>query len=185
MYEDTTVDATGVAGGISRRDMLRKSAVVGGAGAMIWAAPSITKYGSAAFGSEGTPLTGFSYAAAVVNCVDGTADGTDYRVKYELDEGGFEDSPGNLPKCDKGDFATYFEECWLAAESHTVANLPFTIVASQSGDTLTFSLTSDNCTFTDCGGGQAGAIQGGTICDGGATISGDGKSISFDTSKVK
>ena len=183
MHEDTTYEAPGVGGGISRRDMLRKSAVVGGAGALMWAAPSITKYGSAAFGSEGTPLTGFSYAAAVVRC-NGT-DYTDYRVKYERDEGEFEDNPGNLPKCDEGEFEDYFEECWLAAEKDYVVNLPFTLSATQSGDYLTLTVTGDGCVFTDCGGGQAGAIMGGTICDGSATISGDGKSITFDTSAVK
>ena len=39
--------------GISRRDMLKRSAVVGGASAMVWAAPSITTLGARAFGTEG------------------------------------------------------------------------------------------------------------------------------------
>ena len=82
MHEDTTFEAPGVGGGISRRDMLRKSAVVGGAGALMWAAPSITKYGSAAFGQEenGTPVgRGLSYIALKYNC-----NGADEFVKFDL-----------------------------------------------------------------------------------------------------
>ena len=71
MHEDTELAGVQGTAGISRRDMLRKSAVVGGAGALMWAAPSITKFGSAAFGDEhrtGTPLGGYSNAGALIVC---------------------------------------------------------------------------------------------------------------------
>lgn len=60
----------GAAEGISRRDMLRTSAIVGGAGALAWAAPSVTKYGGAAFGAtDGTPVgKGLSYIAIRYSC---------------------------------------------------------------------------------------------------------------------
>ena len=72
MHEDTTFDAPGVGGGISRRDMLRKSAVVGGAGALMWAAPSITTYGARAF--AGTPPPDL--------CPDGAGQPTGLEWKY-------------------------------------------------------------------------------------------------------
>ena len=95
MHEDTTFDAPGVGGGISRRDMLRKSAVVGGAGALMWAAPSITKYGSAAFGdTDGTPLgKELSYVAIQYDCNAVPEDDPAWdpalagALKFELEDG--------------------------------------------------------------------------------------------------
>ena len=111
MHEDTTFDAPGVGGGISRRDMLRKSAVVGGAGALMWAAPSITKYGSAAFGeTEGTPLgKDFSYIALRYQC---DPNGTVYSIKFEFAEGTkcsdgtFQSGNYCVEECETGDFRT-------------------------------------------------------------------------------
>ena len=192
MHEDTTFDAPGVGGGISRRDMLRKSAVVGGAGALMWAAPSITKYGSAAFGSEGTPLTGFSYAAAILDC------GDEYiRIKYNRDgdDQGFEDDPGALPQCDGDEFDAWFQQCWEDAKKpeefwpfgdRSIADV---IAVSQSGDYLFFDLGGDfvngSCQFIDCAG-QVGVIQGGTLCDQtGVEVQLDGQKVRFNTSLVK
>lgn len=46
---------------ISRRDVLRRGAVVGGASAVAWAAPGITSYGARAFATnKGTPPPGGS-----------------------------------------------------------------------------------------------------------------------------
>ena len=84
MHEDTELAGVQGTAGISRRDMLRKSAVVGGAGALMWAAPSITKYGSAAFGqTDGTPLgRDLSYIAVLYDC-----GGTLYAAKFDFAEG--------------------------------------------------------------------------------------------------
>ena len=101
MHEHSTVDTQGGAAGISRRDMLRKSAVVGGAGALMWAAPSITKFGSAAFGeTEGTPVgKELSYVAIEYDCNPPGGDDNDLRgvIKFNVDE----DEHGNptLTEC--------------------------------------------------------------------------------------
>ena len=97
MHEDTELAGVQGTAGISRRDMLRKSAVVGGAGALMWAAPSITKFGGAAFGDEhgnGTPASDFSNFGAVVICTPpATAEDPDpeptlYRIKGDADNSG-------------------------------------------------------------------------------------------------
>ena len=103
MHEDTTFEAPGVGGGISRRDMLRKSAVVGGAGALMWAAPSITKYGSAAFGSEGTPAADYSNFGAILRR-PANGDFEYLRIKGEWDDDDNDWSwvdPGKLGKCEQ------------------------------------------------------------------------------------
>ena len=70
--------------GISRRDLLKRSAIVGGASAMVWAAPSITTLGGRAFGAAGTPPgEGWSAVAFVVTC-----GGLNYKVKWTRDDGG-------------------------------------------------------------------------------------------------
>ena len=110
MHEDTTFEAPGVGGGISRRDMLRKSAVVGGAGALMWAAPSITKYGSA-FGQDqdnGTPVgQGVSHIAVRYTCngVEGWVKWDFNQEPYSLGtydgaEGPFKVSEGAFDSCD-------------------------------------------------------------------------------------
>lgn len=88
----------GAVEGISRRDMLKKSAIVGGAGALAWAAPSITRYGGAAFGdTTGTPMgKGISYIALKYTC-DG---GETFRyIKWD-------DYQGGNWNCQTGDFET-------------------------------------------------------------------------------
>jgi hypothetical protein len=74
------------ADGISRRDMLKRSAIVGGAGALVWAAPSVTTFGGRAFGStSGTPSgKGISYIALRYSC-DTNAEGAPiYRyIKFD------------------------------------------------------------------------------------------------------
>jgi hypothetical protein len=70
--------------GISRREMLKRSAIVGGASAMVWAAPSVTTFAPRAFGTEGTPFSDFSAFGALITCVrmvDGQQVTTTYRVK--------------------------------------------------------------------------------------------------------
>ena len=96
MHEDTELAGVQGTAGISRRDMLRKSAVVGGAGALMWAAPSITKFGGAAFGQTDGTGRELSYAAICYTCpeVPGDPDSPmkTYAVKFEFAEG--------VKKCD-------------------------------------------------------------------------------------
>jgi hypothetical protein len=92
--------------GISRRDLLKRSAIVGGASALVWAAPSITTLGNRAFGATGSPPnTGWSNVAFVVTC-----GGYDYRVKWNRDgkDAGFEQ--GELaPQCDDTTFKPIYD----------------------------------------------------------------------------
>lgn len=94
VYDDVTAGAQGTAAGISRRDMLKRSAVVGGAGALMWAAPSITKFGSAAFGTEGTPFPG--EVSWVIVWFDCPGEGV-IRVKYEGKDDGYRIDPSGQP----------------------------------------------------------------------------------------
>ena len=114
MHEDTELAGVQGTAGISRRDMLRKSAVIGGAGALMWAAPSITKYRSAAFGSEGTPFFGFSNFGAVLTCPDGT-----FRVKGDLDDNAntftWSDEHNSLGGCEDA-FGDNFFNDWCSAD---------------------------------------------------------------------
>jgi hypothetical protein len=59
-------DELNPAEGISRRDMLKRSAIVGGASAMVWAAPSLTTFAPRAFGANGTPASDYSNFGAVI-----------------------------------------------------------------------------------------------------------------------
>ena len=80
MHEGTELAGVQGTAGISRRDMLRKSAVVGGAGALMWAAPSITKFsGAAAWGTE--VGKGLSYIALQYECGEGIK-----FIKFDLDD---------------------------------------------------------------------------------------------------
>ena len=97
MHEDTELAGVQGTAGISRRDMLRKSAVVGGAGALMWAAPSITKFGGAAWG---TPLgKGISYIAVKFTCLDGTVG----FVKWDFHDT-YDPTNTVLQGCDQGSF---------------------------------------------------------------------------------
>ena len=87
--------------GISRRDLLKRSAVVGGASALVWAAPSLTTLSSRAFGStDGTPMgKAISYVALAYKCDNGE---TRY-IKFD-DFKGTKDDPEY--RCQTGNFAT-------------------------------------------------------------------------------
>lgn len=84
--------------GISRRDLLRRGAVVGGA--LLWTTPMVQTLARPAFAAEGSPEPdggghAISYIAVVVSCA-GT--GTNYRAKFNTDPNeattGWEDEPG-------------------------------------------------------------------------------------------
>ena len=66
--------------GMSRRDLIRRGAILGGT--LVWAAPAVQTFARPAFGQDtnGTPLEGLSWVGAVVNC--GTEEAPEYkRVK--------------------------------------------------------------------------------------------------------
>jgi hypothetical protein len=101
MGDELTGDDLTESTGISRREMLRRSAVVGGAGALMWAAPSVTTFAPRAFGAEGTPASDFSNFGAVIRR---TSDSQLLRIK--ADQTGplptFEwKDPGGLGGCEQ------------------------------------------------------------------------------------
>ena len=161
MHEDTELAGVQGTAGISRRDMLRKSAVVGGAGALMWAAPSITKFGSSAFGQDnGTPAFGLSNFGALVYC---TTTDTTYKIKGDLVGDEFVWSVGDeLGQC--GNTITG----WDTAQAEYGPDLGVSF--TQSGDTYTMVLDPGQTAekFGDCtfvfDNGVAAAIQEGTCC---------------------
>ena len=76
---------------ISRRDAIRRGAVLGGA--LVWTVPAVQSITRPAF--AGTPKALFSYAALVV--CDG--EGRYAQAKYEADSGDWEVDPGQAPHC--------------------------------------------------------------------------------------
>jgi hypothetical protein len=166
--------------GISRRDLLKRTAIVGGASALVWAAPSITTLGNRAFGATGTPLGGWSFAAFIVVC-----NGTQYRAKWNYNEGdpAFEQGIG-LPSCTSDPL----EDPAVAAfvddyQNHSgVGGLDLFTPnpPTQSGTLVTFTITSDTCTIKN--GMSSGVAKEGEDCQAGGTVSGDGKSITYDVS---
>ena len=158
---------------ISRRDMLKRSAVVGGASAMVWAAPSLTTFSARALGSTGTELTGWSFVAFIVEC-----GGVRYRAKWNR-ETGFEDGAG-LPSCQELPF--------YAAYQDALQNGPFTVSApKQNNNILTFTITGEGCTIvkfegSDGAEGGVGVAKQATECEPAGTVSADGKTIQFDVS---
>jgi hypothetical protein len=156
--------------GISRREMLKRSAVVGGASAMVWAAPSITTFGARAFGTTGTEITGWSFVAFIVTC-----GGVDYRAKWNRDgeDAGFEQG-GSLPGCPT-DFVAAYQAANTGGLDLFTVNPP-----TQQGDLVTFCITSATCTIKN--GVEGGVAKQGTECEKGGVVSGDGKCITFDVS---
>ncbi|MCC5947003.1 MAG: hypothetical protein JJT89_00990 [Nitriliruptoraceae bacterium] len=86
--------------GLTRREVLQRGAWVTGAGAIAWAAPSVTTFGVRAAAS--TPASGrflFSYFALVI-LIGGQRHGLKFeRTADDLPLRGTWDKPGNLPDC--------------------------------------------------------------------------------------
>jgi hypothetical protein len=82
--------------GISRRDLLRKGAVLGGA--VVWVTPVVQTLGMGrAFAQTASPVgQDISYIGINVEGCD--VNGAPFFVKWE-DGGGWEDSPGAAPQC--------------------------------------------------------------------------------------
>lgn len=80
--------------GITRRDLLRRGAILGGA--VVWTTPVVQTLGMGrAFAQSTSPEGGqdISYIAVVCD---------EFFIKWE-DDGGWEEMPGNTPGCDAGD----------------------------------------------------------------------------------
>ncbi|HEX6194649.1 MAG TPA: hypothetical protein VFZ37_01985 [Jiangellaceae bacterium] len=73
-------DSVDTSQGISRRTMLRRSALAGGS--LVWAAPVVQTI-AAPSAAAGTPLQGISYVAVVLKCGD-----EHYRMKWEVESSG-------------------------------------------------------------------------------------------------
>lgn len=135
-------------GGISRRDIMKRSAVVGGA--MVWATPLVQTMARPAFAQVGTPeFVNSSFVALVINCDDDD----DIRVKWESndekDDGEFVDpGPDECPHTGSAaECICEMEETWTnATKDSTGAGITFTI--SDDGSTVTFNLP-EGCTFVD------------------------------------
>ena len=166
--------------GISRRDLLKRSAIVGGASAMVWAAPSITTLGSRAFGANGTPLGGWSFVAFIVVC-----NGDQYRAKWNYNDGNptFEQGAG-LPQCtsdaEKDAAVAAFVDDYQNHSDPGGLDLFTPNPPTQSGTFVTFTITSATCVIKN--GMSSGVAKEDTDCQAAGSVSGDGKSITFDVS---
>ena len=145
--------------GVSRRNMLKKSALVGGT--MVWAAPVVQSFTAPAF-AAGTPeIDGqaISYIALLLDCGGGK-----YRVKFEESNGSF------LLECGV-DFET--GQCPEDLPGSTVAGCPAGLTADDAVLNPDGSVTIDigSCTIDDfvvkcgqscLGPGEGGQPSGGT-----------------------
>lgn len=147
--------------GISRRDLLKRGAVVGGT--LVWAAPAVQTISRSALAqSPGTPPPdepvdgAISYVALVLNC-----GGALVRVKYETGDadasdatvgGGWVD-PGETPQCPEPDD-------WDAAEKRLGSE--FGIVVTGTKAHLCFDLSASGCSVLDgTAKGRAGILPPG------------------------
>lgn len=148
--------------GVSRRNMLKKSALVGGT--MVWAAPVVQSFTAPAFGQDtaGTPVVDgqdISYIALLLNC-----GGSIYRVKFEESGGSF------LLECGV-DFET--GQCPEDLPGSTASGCP---AGLDAGDAVlnsdgTVTIDFGSCTIVDfvvkcgqscLGPGEGGQPSGGT-----------------------
>lgn len=131
--------------GLTRRDLLRKGAVLGGA--LAWSIPTIQTLGMAPAFAAATSFA-ISYIAVVVKC------GDDYfRGKYEVNEdgsGAWESGDTSLP-CEAGTFRSWPD---LAYQNGAPAG-GFPSDSNTSPDRVTFNFGTIGCeavwTLNKCG----------------------------------
>jgi hypothetical protein len=125
--------------GISRRDMLKRSAIVGSASAMVWAAPSLTTFAPRAFGDNGTPASEYSNFGAVIYRT--SAPTVLYKVKADYVGPGATDvawkMPGELGGCE------IYVPDWNIATGLIGPTLP-----DPNGGTITFVRSGDDYIMT-------------------------------------
>ena len=167
--------------GISRRDLLKRSAIVGGASAMVWAAPSITTLGSRAFGASGSPPgRGWSHVAFLVTC--GLID---YKVKWNR-EGGYEADPDLAPQCDDTQFKAHWDAATGVGGATNEGGTLFTVnpPGGDGENLLVFSITNVEGDCTIRNGPTSGiAFQAGDCMDAGEVIPG-GLEIRFQLDEI-
>jgi hypothetical protein len=151
--------------GITRRDMLKRSAIVGGASAMVWAAPSITTFAPRAFGSNGTPASDFSNFGAIIVCVEEGQPDKYYKVKGDVPEGeeapnfAWDPDPGQLGGCED------YVSGWGTATPAYGPDLGVSFVQSGANYVMTIdnAVTPADCTFYVVNG-VAASLKQGTCC---------------------
>lgn len=94
-HEQQPTQGTGSEPGISRRDVMKRGALVGGA--MVWATPVVQTMARPAFAAEGTPVN-MSWAAFTFLADDGKY----YGFKVEVESCTLEE-PGSTPCCQAPD----------------------------------------------------------------------------------
>jgi hypothetical protein len=173
--------------GISRREMLKRSAIVGGASAMVWAAPSVTTFAPRAFGTEGTPVSDFSAFGALITCVRQTESGqvtTTYRVKANqsgaLPNITWEDPAGqNIGNCFNSEDLATFKALFQASTTVGIGGDKLGIIFEPWGTGYKMTLPETSPGYGDCEftfyGGAAAVIKQSNCClpattNGGKTI---------------
>ncbi|MGH9247601.1 MAG: hypothetical protein ACRD29_25490 [Acidimicrobiales bacterium] len=129
--------------GISRRQLIKRGALVGGA--VIWVTPVVQSFTSPAFAAQGSPRPG---------CPDGQQEAIGY-VKWEVDEGRFEALTG-------GRLCIELAGACRAVSQHLAAHLNTMIddVVESSSDEEVCIRLPDGCSmFT------AAAAKEGRVCD--------------------
>ena len=134
--------------GVSRRSMLKKSALVGGT--MVWAAPVVQSITSPAF-AQGTPEDGdtqdISFVAILLDC-----SGDLYRVKFN------NETEGLVTECGRDFSVAQCNETLMEGSTDVEDSCPSGVSAVMDGRNLVVSL--GTCTIVDyvvkCG---AGAYQ--------------------------
>lgn len=138
--------------GITRRDLLRKGAVLGGA--VVWVTPVVQTVGMGrAFAANPSPTPcspAISYIAMNVTC-----NGTQYFIKWEA-PGSWEVDPGTAPGC---------ESMTPTGAKVSGASLGFTVTVSPEG--IASVTVPPTCTVQDV------AVKGGQLCDYYSGLSGD------------
>lgn len=148
--------------GISRRNLMKRGAVVGGG--LVWATPVVQTVNRRAMAqADGTPppdgrIEGgaISFVALVLDCPDGYA-----RVKYNVDEddaGSWETQPGRngVPQCPD-------PAGWDAATDADGAVLGITVSGGNQQGRVCFDLSATACTFVaGVTKGKAGVLPPGS-----------------------
>lgn len=141
--------------GLSRRDLMRRGALLAGAAA--WSTPVVRSLSQPAFAAEGTPDGKVSWVGFVLSPATGTGDTR--RVKWE-EGAGWEDEPGPTSE-ESGPSADCVAQIsgWDAADPANGGDLGVQIQLFDDGDTVEATLPSgSDFVFDD------GRAFGGTAC---------------------
>lgn len=150
MPEDLTANL-----GITRRTLLRRGAVVGGA--LVWTVPTVRSLSRPAFASEGSPEpTGhaISYIALVLECTDGTT----YRAKFNT-ETGWEDDPGPTEPQKQDCYPDSYGKADMAVNG---GDLGLEIAIDEADPSRATVTIPASFTYTGGGEGDAGTTSSGT-----------------------